>query len=98
MCNIERNNRMRNHFRLAAMIGIAATLSAPMYAQTFTFSTGPVTNLIATGSRPASAGKIEIESADDFITGAPTTFLNSATFTGLLTGATPTIGQVRVEI
>src|SRR6202022_3766953 len=44
-------------------------------------------------------GKIEIESADDFtLTGS--TAINSATFTGLLTGgATPAnVGEVRVEI
>ena len=37
----------------------------PAAADTFVFSTGNVTNLIATASRPASAGKFEIESADD---------------------------------
>jgi hypothetical protein len=64
----------------------------------FFFSTGNPDGLMATGSRPASAGKIEIESADDFVlTGSQTTITN-ATFTGLLTGAGPTIGEVRVEI
>src|SRR5262245_60842976 len=51
----------------------------------FFFSTGSPDGKIATSSRLPDAGKIEIESADDFIT---TDFikLNSATFTGLLIG------------
>jgi hypothetical protein len=53
---------------------------------------------MTTASRPSSAGKIEIESADDFILSSGTA-ITSATFTGLLTGAsTSDIGEVRVEI
>jgi hypothetical protein len=43
-------------------------------------------------------GKFEIEAADDFVLTGSQTRLTSATFTGLLTGAAPTIGEVRVEI
>ncbi len=39
----------------------------------------------------------EIEAADDFVASNPMT-VNAATFTGLITGATPTIGEVVVEI
>ena len=54
-------------------------------------------NLIGTASRPESASKIEIESADDFLPTPALTQITSATFTGLIpTGAT--IGAVRVEI
>ena len=70
-------------------------------ATPFFFSTGNVDGLIATASRPSSAGKIEIESADDFIVGAGNTLtLTSATFQGLIpTGASlSSIGTVRVEI
>jgi hypothetical protein len=66
-------------------------------------SSAPATRdgLIATATRPALARKFEIESADDFaITSA--TSITSATFTGLVTTATPgtapTVGQVVVEI
>jgi len=52
---------------------------------------------MASATRPDTAGKFEIESADDFILTSPTAITN-ATFTGLLTGANPTIGQVVVEI
>jgi hypothetical protein len=68
------------------------------YADPFFFSTGTVNNLMATASRPESAGKFEIEAADDFVLSGSQTRLTSATFTGLLTGASPTIGEVRVEI
>src|SRR5205823_2924209 len=52
-----------------------------------------------TATRPASTGKFEIESADDFVLTSPTS-ITSATFTGLLTGGATiaNIGEVRVEI
>lgn len=80
----------------AIPIGLLAAL--PASADPFSFSTGNVTNSIATATRPESAGKFEIESADDFVLTSPTA-ITSATFTGLLTGATTAnIGQVVVEI
>jgi hypothetical protein len=67
-------------------------------ADPFFFSTGIADGKIATASRPSSAGKIEIESADDFAL-TQHTVLTSATFTGLLTGGVTTdIGEIRVEI
>jgi hypothetical protein len=52
---------------------------------------------IGTASRPESTGKIEIESADDFLPTPNLTRITNATFTGLIpTGAT--IEAVRVEI
>ena len=54
-------------------------------------------NLIGTASRPESAGKIEIESADDFLPTPNTTRITNATFTGLIP-AGATIEAVRVEI
>ncbi|MBV8883765.1 MAG: hypothetical protein JO235_07150 [Chroococcidiopsidaceae cyanobacterium CP_BM_RX_35] len=54
---------------------------------------------IATGSRPSSSGKVEIETGDDFILNSPTN-VEQATFTGLLTnGATISdVNQVVGEI
>lgn len=74
-------------------------LTAPVTATPFFFSTGNPDGRMAIASRPDSAGKFEIESADDFVLTVPTS-ITSATFTGLLTGgATPAnIGEVRVEI
>jgi len=77
------------------MLGLGMAL--PAAAETFSFSTGDPTNSMASATRPDTAGKFEIESADDFILTSPTAITN-ATFTGLLTGANPTIGQVVVEI
>jgi len=71
----------------------------PASAAPFFFSTGNVTNSIATASRPESPGAFEIESADDFVLTTPTR-ITSATFTGLLPLATPAtaVEQVVVEI
>jgi hypothetical protein len=84
--------------------GAAALLSLltaiPAAADPFVFSTGNPDGLMATATRPASTGKIEIESADDFPLPSQT-LINSATFTGIIVpnpGVTPTIGEVRVEI
>jgi hypothetical protein len=82
---------------VAVTIGLLTAL--PAAATPFTFSTGNVTNLIATAARPAIGGKFEIESADDFVTTGPTS-ITSATFTGLLTGGATVanVGEVVVEI
>ncbi|HEX8949948.1 MAG TPA: hypothetical protein VF790_13345 [Dissulfurispiraceae bacterium] len=73
--------------------------AAPVLADTFFFSTGNPDGKIGTASRPESSGKIEIESADDFILSSPTNITN-ATFTGLLTGgaAASDVKDVVVEI
>ena len=83
----------------AAAIPIGLLTALPAFADPFFFSTGNVTNSIATATRPESAGKFEIELADDFVLTAPTA-ITSATFTGLLTGGATAanIGEVRVEI
>src|SRR5262249_17408442 len=79
------------------LLGLLTAL--PAAATPFSFNTGAVTTLMASASRPdtASAGQPsnEIESADDFVLTSPTS-ITSATFTGLVTGAT--IGKVVVEI
>jgi hypothetical protein len=87
---------------LRILIALACLLFAPApraWADAFTFSTGNVTNLMAMASRPDSPGKIEIEAADDFVTTAQTTFIDSLTFTGLLRGgATSDIADITIEI
>src|SRR5262249_44739210 len=91
---------MRRIDSLTMLLGATLLPATPANAgPVFFFSTGNPDGLIATASRPSSAGKIEIESADDFILTSPTS-INHATFTGLLPTGTPlsSIGQVRVEI
>jgi len=55
--------------------------ATPATAGPFSFSTGGVTNLMATATQPASPGKFEIESADDFVL-TSSTAITTATFTG----------------
>ena len=87
------------YLKATLLLSLVACWPISASAQAFNFSTGNPDGLIATGSRPSSLGKIEIESADDFVLAAPT-LLSSATFTGLLTGGATlaNVGQVRVEI
>jgi hypothetical protein len=66
-------------------------------ASPFVFSTGNPDGLIATLSRTASPGKLETETADDFVTTAPTV-INSATFTGLLVGGATPANVLDIEI
>jgi len=83
-----------------AVLGIAVVLAgaAAASADSFFFSTGAPDGRMATASRPESQGKIEIESADDFILAAET-HLDQVSFTGLIfTGGPGEIRQVRVEI
>jgi hypothetical protein len=72
-------------------VGIAVVLcmfALPANADTVVFSTGSPNGLIATASRPSSAGKIEIETADDFVL-TQTTSITGGSFIGLVpTGST----------
>jgi hypothetical protein len=86
----------RSAFVSAGLIAFSfATLSAS--AAPFSFTTGSPDGLIGTLSRPAGAGHIQTETADDFTLGAATS-LTSATFTGLLPSGTPLTNISNVEI
>ena len=82
------------------IVATAALGVIPAAADPFFFSTNGPDGLIATLSRTASAGKLESETADDFVTTAQTTFITNATFTGLLVGgATPAnVKDVEIEL
>src|SRR6476660_4955783 len=84
---------------IAALAFAAVVMPLPAAATPFLFSTGNPDGLMATATRPESAGKFEIETGDDFVLTQHTS-ITGATFTGLLTGGTTTanIGQVVVEI
>lgn len=90
---------MDAHARFATVVALLVLAPAAVQATPFSFSTGSPDGLIATGSRPDSPGKVEIESADDFVLANPT-LINRATFTGLITGGATVanVGQVVVEI
>src|SRR6266446_5689598 len=81
--------------RTAALLGLLTAM--PAAATPFTFSTGNPDGLIATLSRPAGAGHIQTETADDFTLGGPTSITN-ATFTGLLPTGAPLSSITNVEI
>jgi hypothetical protein len=79
---------------VATLVGALPAVAAPFF-----FSTGLPDGRMATATRPDAGGLFEIESGDDFALSAETR-INSATFTGLLTGGTSIsdLGQIRVEI
>lgn len=92
-------NQILDRLIVLAAAFTAALLAERASATPFTFSTGNPDGLIATLSRPASTGKLETETADDFVTSAPT-MITSATFTGLLPSGTPlgAVNQVEIEL
>ena len=61
------------------------------------YSNDAPNGLIGVGSRPGVGGKIEIEAADDFILPVGGT-VTGATFTGIITGTSPVMGSLDVEI
>jgi hypothetical protein len=84
---------------LASLLALVLLWPSAAAADPFFFSTGNTDGQIATLSRTASPGKLETETADDFVTTAPTVITN-ATFTGLLVGgATPAdVKNVEIEL
>lgn len=72
---------------------------APVSATSFFFTTGNPDGRLASLSQPASAPKLETETADDFIL-SETTAIKGATITGLLTAGAPisSIDNVEIEI
>jgi hypothetical protein len=92
---------MNKRLFIACMLTVSVGLliAIPAVADSFTFSTGNPDGKIATLSRVASAGKLETETADDFIT-TQVTSINSASFIGLLPSGTPLsfVNQVEIEL
>jgi len=88
-------------FRSVIFVAIltVAICVAPVSATSFFFTTGNPDGRLASLSQPATALKLETETADDFIL-AETTSIKGATITGLLTGGATlsSIGNVEIEI
>jgi hypothetical protein len=93
---MKRRKNMRRCTILAAVAGLSF-LAVPAAAEPFFFSTGDLDGLIGTLSRPAGAGHIQTETADDFVLSKPT-HLTSAAFTGLLPTGAPLSSVTRVEV
>jgi hypothetical protein len=89
----------------AAILAVCLSLSALLFlpprasASSFSFTTGAPDGLIGTLSRPASAGLVQTETADDFILNQ-CVLINQATFTGLLPmgASVESINRVEIEI
>ena len=90
---------LRIAFVLTACLSLSALLLLPSRASagSFSFSTGAPDGLIGTLSRPASAGLVQTETADDFILDE-CVLINEATFTGLLPMGASLTSINRVEI
>src|SRR6266436_2851983 len=84
---------------IAATLTVGMWLATPVWADTFFFSTGTPDGRLGALSRPASPGKLETETADDFLL-TQTTVLTRATITGLIPLGTPlaNISNVEVEV
>jgi hypothetical protein len=84
-----------------ASVGALALLMLVPHASaaSFSFSTGDPDGKVATLSRPSSPGKLQTETADDFVV-PQTVVISQATFTGLLPVGAPltSIGGVEIEI
>src|SRR5215470_8534460 len=82
--NSEEDDMHRTRYSfLAVVMALVLAGAAAASADPFFFSTGAPDGRMAAASRPESNGKIEIESADDFILAAET-HLDQVSFTGLI--------------
>ena len=81
----------------ASVILVCGLACSPAAADSFFFSTGNPDGKIATLSRIASTGKLETETADDFVT-TKETIITNATFTGLLFGGATQADVKDVEV
>ena len=82
---------------LAITLIAGAWLAKPACAAPFFFNTGNPDGLLGALSRPSSTGKIETETADDFIL-SNTTIIDRATIVGLVPAGTPVSDVTNVEI
>lgn len=91
-------NKFKNaFFSLTTIVLLGLMSTTPVWASGFSFSTGTPDGRLGALSRRASTGKLETETADDFIL-SETTVINQATITGLVLGALPAnIAKVEVE-
>jgi len=84
---------------IGAGLAFSVCLTTPLWASTFFFATGNPNGQLGALSRRASPGKIETETADDFLL-QETTVITEATIFGLIPAGTPldNIRDVEVEV
>jgi len=90
---------MRKFALAVVAFSTAVWLATPVCAAPFFFSTGNPDGRLGALSQPPNGGKLETETADDFIL-TDTTVIRGATILGLIPwGATPAdIENVEVEV
>src|SRR5215467_10195586 len=95
----EKSTRVRKVFGCAAMMASVLLIAQLAAAETFSFTPGEPDGKVGALSRPASPGKMETETADDFVL-QQTTIVNKATIRGLLPSDTDMtkIEDVEVEV
>ena len=84
---------------IAAKLMFGMCMVTSLWASSFSFTTGVPDGRLGAASRRASPGKLETETADDFVL-QQTTVINRATITGLVPLGTPVenIKDVEVEV
>ena len=87
---------MRLRVSLMSAMITAGVLVAPAWADPFFFTTGNADGRLGALSRSESPGKIETETADDFIL-TKTTVIRGATITGLINAPLANVSNVEVE-
>ena len=95
----ETTARARKVFGGAAMMGLVLLVAQLATAQTFSFTPGDPDGKVGALSRRASPGKVETETADDFVL-QQTAVINKATITGLIPANTDLtkIKDVEIEV
>src|SRR5438552_4463481 len=88
---------MRLRMSLVSAMITAGVLATPAWAGPFFFTSGTPDGRLGALSRSESPGKVETETADDFIL-TETTVINGATITGLIDAPLANIGNVEVEL
>jgi hypothetical protein len=88
---------MRMRLSLVSAMITAGVLATPAWASPFFFTTGNTDGLLGAVSRSESTGKVEAETADDFIL-TETTVINGATITGVITAPLANISNVEIEM
>lgn len=83
----------------AAKLTLSMCMVTSLWASSFSFTTGVPDGRLGAASRRASPGKLETETADDFVL-QQTTVISRATITGLVPQGTPleNIKEVEVEV
>src|SRR5206468_11818636 len=98
--NLQKESSMKMRLSLlTATLTIGLSLATPAWADNFFFSTGNTDAKLGALSRRPSTGKIETETADDFLL-TETTVIRQATIVGLVPPGTPlsNISNVEVEV